>query len=79
MKLETSTTNKLMMIVTLIILACGLTIDAQIQEEGTESLDQERLLEKPSAQERELDELRELLQAERIRQNVCCLPIYMIS
>ena len=71
--------NKLMMIVTLMVVACGLMSEAQVQQEGTESLDQERLLERLSAQERELDELRALLQAERIRQNVSCLSTYMIS
>ena len=71
--------SKLMMIVTLMIVACGLMSEAQVQQEGTESLDQERLLERLSAQDRELDELRALLQAERIRQNVSCLSTYMIS
>ena len=71
--------NKLMMIVTLMVVACGLMSEAQVQREGTESLDQERLLERLSAQERELDELRALLQAERIRQNVSCLSTYVIS
>ena len=68
-----------MMIVTLMVVACGLMSEAQVQQEGTESLDQERLLERLRAQERELDELRALLQAERIRQNVSCLSTYMIS
>ena len=67
------------MIVTLMVVACGLMSEAQVQQEGTESLDQERLLERLRAQERELDELRALLQAERIRQNVSCLSTYMIS
>ena len=71
--------NKLMMIVTLMVVACGLMSEAQVQREGTESLDQERLLERLSAQDRELDELRALLQAERIRQNVSCLSTHMIS
>ena len=71
--------NKLMMIVTLMVVACGLMSEAQVQQEGTESLDQERLLERLSAQERELDELRALLQAERIRHNVSCLSTHMVS
>ena len=54
------------MIVTLMVVACGLMSEAQVQQEGTEALDQERLLERLSAQDRELDELRALLQAERI-------------
>ena len=73
LKLKTSTMNKLMMIVALMIVAFGLMSDPQIQEEGMESLDQERLPERLSAQDREPNELGALLQADRVRQNVSCL------
>ena len=79
LELKTSTMNNLMMIVALMVVACSLMSDAQIQEEGTESLDQERLRETLSAQERELDELRAFLQAERVTHNESCLSTCMIS